>query len=154
MRGVAPTRRYGVTLLELAVVLAILGLAAAIVTPAIARPHEDEQALAAAPLIDVLRVARLAASDSGRRVLVMIDPQRLRYVVELDGADVPLWTGTLTLPTGAALTTDALTARFFFDPSGLALGSDSVSLSGHTGDARAILITVDPWTGEPRARAR
>jgi prepilin-type N-terminal cleavage/methylation domain-containing protein len=150
-RSVSRRSRSGVTIPELAVALAILGIVGTLVIPAIVRPVHDEQPTAAAPILDALRIARQTATDSGRPTVVRIDPVRRWYVVELEGADAPLARGALALGAGVQLASDSVMARFSFDPSGVALGSDSLQV--RTGsDPHALLVTVDAWTGEPRAR--
>jgi prepilin-type N-terminal cleavage/methylation domain-containing protein len=147
-----PVVRRGVTLLELAIVLAVLGIVAGLAVPAFVDIVPRDASTPADSLLGVLRAARRAAADSGRRVLLLVDPASRRYVAELDGADAPLAEGTVAVPPGTTMRADSTIARFAFAPDGIALGADSMTVSGDGG--RTALVTVDPWTGEPRARAR
>jgi len=62
-------RRSGLTLIEILVVLVLMGLAAALVAPALLPPHHDQSALTA-----LLGSAREVAARRGEIVYLHIDP--------------------------------------------------------------------------------
>lgn len=142
--------RRGFTLVEVVVVIAILGITAAAVVPALARvATEDDLTAATRQLETVFASARGQAVERATSVGVTLVPETGRYwTTPVDGA--VLDSGRLTFPAGVRLQSRASRPTFRFDPLGTADG-DSLVLVGTSG-ARA--ITVDHWTGELNAPAR
>jgi type IV fimbrial biogenesis protein FimT len=141
----------GLTLIELVVVLAIVGVSAAVALPAFGRLLDDEPS-PAAPVVELLERARRTAMERAVRVTVTVIPASGRYWVWADGDDAraPLADGVLALPAGARLAASGLRARVRFDPGGHAAG-DTVVVWSATG---AELVSADRWTGEVRVAAR
>ena len=143
------TRGPGFTLVEIMVVIAILGIAAAVVVPAFARgAAEDDLTRSTRTLGDVLEAARSRAIERAMSVTVTLAPETERYWVS--AAAAALDSGALALDAGVRLQSLAVRPTFRFDPLGTADG-DSVVLVGPSG-ARA--VSLERWTGTLRAPAR
>ena len=145
----------GHTLWEMLLALALLGVIAAIVAPAIpalARPRDDDVTRAADNLVAVLGRARLTALQRGTTVDVVIDPRsaRLWTLVTIAGERRIGAAGALQLPPGAMLVADDPRVRFTFDAAGTA-GGGPVTVRG-AGGSRS--VSVDPWSGAAHAESR
>lgn len=140
----------GFTLVEILVVLAILGITAAAVVPALARAtEEDSTTRAARELERVLIAARTAALERARPVDLTLLPEQGRYRTRLrDGA--ALDSGTIALDAGIRIRSAVSPQVFRFSPTGTVDG-DSLLVLG-TGGARVVL--VDRWTGGIRVESR
>ena len=128
-------RRAGFTLIEIAVVLILMGVAVALVAPAfVSRRPADERGLAA-----VVRTARGAAIKRGETVTLRVDPAgRWELLGQASKGDGPLAVGRLPAAPGDAITLDV-------SPLGTcAPGVDSASA--------ALASLVDPFTCEVRPR--
>jgi general secretion pathway protein H len=143
--------RRGFTLVEVLVVLAILGIAAAAVAPALARAARGSTPVerSTEEVLRVLRSARKEALQRGVAVTVWITPGSGRYrVVEAvsDGpAPDPVAGGVLALVPDTRLLADPPGASFAFDPLGGGSGGP-LTVQGSTG---VRVVRVDRWTGEP-----
>jgi prepilin-type N-terminal cleavage/methylation domain-containing protein len=103
-----PYRRLGYTLIELLIVIAIMGLAAAIVLPALLPPRPD-----AGPLQTIIASARQAAVRRGEVIYLRIEPTGAWHMEgggsplegdRIAGRIAPVATSALTLlvsPSGA-----------------------------------------------------
>jgi general secretion pathway protein H len=138
----------GFTLLELIVALAVLALAAAVVTPAIGRGTESLKARAeVAGFAATLRHARVRAITSQRPYRVAVDPEAHRVVIEAmqtseDDKEAP---ETRTLSSRLALEATRGT-EVTFDARGMASG-------GHfkvTAGGIVYHVVVDRLTGRVR----
>jgi len=140
----------GFTLVEVLVVIAILGITAAAVVPALARATtEDGVTRAARGFERVAVAARTTALERATPVNLILVPESGRYCVRLlDGATID--SGTIVLEHGTRLRSPVARPRFRFGPLGTADG-DSLIVLG-TGGARALVI--DRWTGGIRAEPR
>ena len=141
--------KRGFTLVEVVVVIAILGITAAAVVPALAKATtEDDLTRGIRVFGEVLDAARAQALRQATSVSVTFVPETGHYWVSA-GAE-PLDSGILGLDPGVRLQSPALRPSFRFDPLGTADG-DSVLLVGPSG-ARA--LSLDRWMGALRAPAR
>jgi prepilin-type N-terminal cleavage/methylation domain-containing protein len=126
--------RRGVTLLELAVVLALAGIIAGIALPA-ARRFKDAIAVdrAAHTIVAGHRVARFSAIMRGRRTLLTVRAESL-VVHALMGTDtLTLWTHPGPSADGVALAGPPRT--LVFAPTGLPLGVSNATFALTSGTA-------------------
>ncbi|HEX7120050.1 MAG TPA: GspH/FimT family protein [Longimicrobiales bacterium] len=140
--------RRGLSLLELVVVLLLLGIAASVAAPALARLAAPDPVRDGAERVrTVLRRARLTAVQRGRTVVVVVVPEQRRYRAWLVGDDArPLADGVIELPADFRLQATSPRPTFTFSPRGRASGEAIVV----RGAGRAASVVVDPWTGDPR----
>ena len=146
------THPRGFTLWETALVLAVLGVSLLLAAPALVdfgtnKPQSDAEGLLA-----LLRDARREAVQTHTVVAVRLDPTTGRFRMDTTGT-VGMGTytsGTLELGGATVLVTDLPRLQFLFQPTG-ATFADSVGVRGPNG---TVMVTVDPWTGVPRADAR
>lgn len=140
----------GFTLVEVLVVLVLLGIAAAVVVPALPRiAEEDPLARSGEEVTNVLRRARRTALERGAPIALTVDTEASRYWVEIyeRGEWRPLTQDVLSLSPRVSLTAERGRARFVFRPNGSALGDALAVRDG----ARGTRIAVDPWLGDARA---
>lgn len=145
--------RVGFTLAEIIVVLAILGVTAAAVVPALTRAVDENPVTVAAKCLEqILLDARATALIRAIPLRVVIVPETGRYVVYEEGGEaaIELDSGWVTLAPGLRLWSAAARPTIRFSPEGVADG-DSVLVLGANG-ARALVITR--WTGVVHAEAR
>lgn len=141
----------GFTLLEILVVLAILGITAAAVVPALTRATEEDDVTRTARGVEALLIdARARALARAAPVEVELVPEQARYWMRAAGDGAILDSGTLVLAGGSRLHSAAARPLFRFGPTGLTDG-DSLIVLGAAG-ARALF--VDRWTGAIRVQAR
>jgi prepilin-type N-terminal cleavage/methylation domain-containing protein len=140
--------RRGFTIVEMIIVLAIIGLAAAVSAPAFIDWSRDEASRAPAdPLLGILESARRTSAQRGQRITVSIDPQTRLYRAWAGGDPADsVAAGTVELPPGARLVAQGGRARFDFDPLGGAWGAP-VRI---TGAGAELVVQVDRWTGDAR----
>lgn len=144
--------RRGFTLLEMGVCLVIMGVAAAVVVPAISRLGEGKPEAGGDKLVSLLKAARNLAIEKNYAVTVRIDPVTSRYRVDTTGANGMGVYADTTLDLGASetLQTPLDRLQFSFRPSGSVMG-DSVVIESVGASA---VLKIDPWTGEPSLVAR
>jgi prepilin-type N-terminal cleavage/methylation domain-containing protein len=139
---------HGFTLFEALVVLAILGLTASAVAPALtSRSVEEEPARSAGAIVKLLRDSRRVALDHGDPVAVTIFPENGWYEVELRrrGETEVLARGGLPLKPLVRLESDSARAGYTFSATGVAVGRALRVRQG----SRIAVVTVEPWTGDP-----
>ena len=91
------TRRRGVTLLELIVVMALLGLVLAIAAPALIAPGEKREPELAA----IMSAARRAALLRGQPVTLVVDRNAWRVDADDPRASAPIASGSVESAVGA-----------------------------------------------------
>jgi prepilin-type N-terminal cleavage/methylation domain-containing protein len=143
--------RRGVTLIELVVVLAILGIVASVALP----PFRSEIArspleVASHDLAERLRGARKLALARQMPVRLTFSPRNGAITMRLAGVSGDsIIRFPLSLPPGVSLERRVTTA-VRFDTRGRS-SPDTLVLSD---GVRVSLIIVDPWTGLPRVVSR
>lgn len=144
--------RRGFTLMEMAVCMVIMAVAAAVVAPAISRLGDGQPETGGDKLIALLKQARKLAIERNYLVTVRIDPVTSHFRVDttgLNGMGV-LADTTLDLGDSETLETSLDRLQFTFKPTGAAMG-DSVIVRGI---GTTSVLTVDAWTGEAKLVAR
>lgn len=149
-RGTARVRadaRAGHTLAEMVAALAIIGIVATAVAPALRPARDDGATRATRAVVALLDSARATAMRRGTVVTVVVDAVANRAWVATGADEMP--TDARAIDVGERGTLDAAgrRARWVFTPAGMAFGDALVVRDG----ARAVRIRVDTWTGEPHA---
>jgi len=140
----------GFTIVEILVVLAILGITAAAVVPALARATEEDDVTRTARAVEhVLVAARDRALAHAARVEVALIPEQGRYWIRDSGGQV-LDSGTIALAGASRVQSGAVRPRFQFNADGT-VDADSLLVLGAAG-ARALVI--DRWSGAIRVDPR
>jgi prepilin-type N-terminal cleavage/methylation domain-containing protein len=142
----------GFTLLETAIVLAVMAVGAVLVAPAIARLGSEQRRQPAAELLALLRDARSAAIDRNIVVTLRLDPVSGHYRADtsgVSGAGV-MAEGVLQLEASETLDTRLLRFVWVFRPTGAALG-DTVLVRAAN---QSVMVAVDNWSGVAHADAR
>ncbi|MGV3710898.1 MAG: pilus assembly FimT family protein [Gemmatimonas sp.] len=144
--------RRGFTLMEMAVVLVIMAVAASIVAPAISRLGAGKPESAGDQLLALLKQARNYAIERNYLVTVRIDPNTKRYRIDTTGAQGMgvLTDSTFELADAETLETPLDRLQYTFKPSGAAI-ADTVLVRG-IGTTNVLM--VDTWTGEAKLAAR
>ncbi|HEY0020610.1 MAG TPA: secretin N-terminal domain-containing protein [Longimicrobium sp.] len=144
----------GFTLIEMLVVLAMMGVGAMVVVPALRRPEDRGAAASADALAAAIGRARLAAVTRAVPVTVEVDVANARWTTVAHPADLQSDTvdaGVLpVLPDTRLAGGDGAFAAVMFDALGRAR-ADRIAVSGRDG---AQEIGVDAWTGAARVRSR
>lgn len=147
-------RPGGFTLIELVVVLMILGVAGAMVVPALAGKRAAETT--ASELAAIYRAARDAAVDRAVVVTVALDLRSGRYEVFTDPAEgaaaQTIRTGTLGMSSGVRLRGESAAGWVVtsFDPFGRARGGWVEIADGE----ERYEVSTDPWTASVATRRR
>ncbi|MGH7656431.1 MAG: pilus assembly FimT family protein [Gemmatimonadaceae bacterium] len=144
--------RHGFTLLEMAIVLAVMAVSAMLVAPALSRMGQGKPPAVGDDVIKLLGDARRIAIDRNETVTLRLDPLSGRYRADTVGVSGSgeLGEGTMTLGAQEALVTDLPRLEYVFHPTGATL-ADSVLVRGA---GAAALVWVDPWSGVASAAAR
>ncbi len=140
--------RVGMTLLELGVVMAIMGVLATLVVPALTDLTRITPRRAGQELIDLLTYARRLAVDSSVSVTVLFDPWAGSYRIDSTGVGgaAIVEEGSLDLGAMDPLQTEAVRLRYYFRPTGAGLG-DTLRVLGADS---SVILWVDPWSGVPQ----
>lgn len=151
----ARSRRHrgGTTLIEVAVVLTIVAIIAAVTLPALpSLVQRDPLDDARSKLSEIIHLARADAVQRGATMSLTIDPKTRRFWLRSVSADSVMavdTSGTLVLAPNVSLSADAERVRLLFAPTGTVAFQSLVIRSG----ADAHLVAVDPWTGETTVSA-
>ena len=144
--------RRGFTLLEMAIVLAIMAVSALLVAPALARMGEGKPPGVGEDVVKLLNDARKIAIARNETVTLRLDPISGRYRADTVGVggSGELGEGAMTLGAQETLITDLPRLVYVFHPTG-ATFADTVLVRGAGSSA---LVSVDPWNGVAYASAR
>lgn len=155
-------RRAGHTLTEMLVALAILGVSAGAVVPALVSARSESGVTRASrALVELLHHTRARAADLGVVVTLVVDPGSGRGWIA-EGSDAPLVQDSMAVSLVAVLAdarkagdvvtiaADRARARWTFTPSGLAFGGPVVVYDA----THSVIVGVDRWTGEVHAQPR
>lgn len=135
------------TLIELAVCMAILSIVAAMVAPALLDDLSPEQRETGQEWLDLLWFARQVSIDSNVNVSVVLDPINGEYRIDSSG----VWAagivdmGQLDMMHMETFQTDYDRLRYFFRPTGAAIGDTARILATDS----SVVTWVDPWSGVP-----
>ena len=144
------SRAPGFTLVEILVVLAILGITAAAVVPALARATEEDDVTRATRDVERILVAgRTAALERAAHVDVTFIPALGKYWTRTRDGNT-LDSGTVALAGTSRLQSFVDRPRFQFGPAGTVDGDSLVVL----GSAGARALVIDRWTGAIRVEPR
>ncbi len=137
--------KEGFTLLEMLVVLAIVGLAAAISAPLL-RPSHGPLTLAASAhqLCSTLRNARAHAIATNKETDVIVDIEHRRYASSFGPSTALPADADIKLIIADDRRLDAIHGSFAFFPSGASSGGE-IHLGNH---GKSIAITISWFTGE------
>lgn len=142
--------RPGRSLLEMLGVLALLGVMASIIAPAMPDLRESADVRASRELVALLRNVRALAIDQRTTVTAILEPGTGRAWIVDEREHRLLATDSVSLGRGVELVAGVPRARFTFAPTGTASGAPLVIRSS----VREYALRVDPWTGEPRVTRR
>jgi len=147
-----PRLRTGFTLLEMAIVLAIMAVSAMLVAPALARMGQGKAPGIGDAVIKLLGDARKIAIERNESVTLRLDPISGRYRADTVGVagSGELGEGTLTLGAQETMITDLPRLVYVFHPTGSTF-ADTVLVRGPT---TSVMVAVDPWNGVAYASAR
>lgn len=145
-------QRRGFTLLEMAIVLAVMAVSAMLVAPAFSRMGEGKPPAVGDDVIKLLTDARRISIDRNETVTLRLDPVSGRYRADTVGVSGSgeLGEGTMTLGAQEGLVTDLPRLVYVFHPTGATL-ADTVLVRGA---GAAALVAVDPWSGVAYATSR
>lgn len=144
--------RRGFTLMEMAVCMIVMAVAATVVVPAISRLGDGQPETGGDKLVALLKQARNFAIEKNYLVTVRLDPVSSRFRVDTTGLKGMGVFADTTLDLGDSETLESELDRvmFTFKPNGAAMG-DSVIVRGI---GTTSVLTVDSWTGEAKLVAR
>jgi prepilin-type N-terminal cleavage/methylation domain-containing protein len=144
--------RFGFTLLEIGIVLAIVAVSAMLVAPAIARMGQGKPAGIGDSVIKLLGDARKIAIERNESVTLRLDPTSGRYRADTVGVmgSGELGEGTLTLGAQETIVTDLPRLVYVFHPTGSAFADTALVRGAST----TVMVAVDPWNGVAYAASR
>jgi prepilin-type N-terminal cleavage/methylation domain-containing protein len=135
--------RRGFSLVELVVVMALLGITAALAAPALMSALDrDESHASVRAARTLLEDSRSLALQRGIRVDVVVDSVDGKYWVMAAGDSV--MTGEISLTNGARLELKRARAHFAWD----ARAASSADTLHIIADRSRTMLTIDPWSGE------
>jgi prepilin-type N-terminal cleavage/methylation domain-containing protein len=137
--------RRGFTLVEMAIVLAIMLIAGGLVVPALVDLGRTPQRRTADALLSLLNASRKLAIAHNVTVTVALDPKSGDYRIDSTGyygAGLVVQS-QIDLLGMESMATDAPRLNYTFKPTGAAMG-DTVRIRGADS---SVVIGVDPWSG-------
>lgn len=144
--------RAGFTLMEMAIVLAVMAVGAMLVAPALSRMGQGKPPGVGDDVIKLLADARQIAIQRNETVTLRLDPASGRYRADTVGVlgSGELGEGTMTLGAQEQLVTDLPRLVYVFHSTGATRG-DTVLVRGA---GAAALVSVDAWNGVAYASPR
>ena len=145
-------RRRGFTLLEMAIVLAVMAVSAMLVAPALSRMGQGKPPGVGDDVVKLLGDARRIAIQRNETVTLRLDPTSGRYRADTVGisGSGELGEGTMNFDAQETLVSDSSRLVYVFHPTG-ATFADSVLVRGAGASA---LVFVDKWSGVAHAIPR
>lgn len=139
--------RRGFTLVEMAIVMAVMAIASGLVVPALVDLGRTPQRRTADALLSLLNATRRLAIDNNVSVTLVLDPKSGDYRVDSTGfyGSGLVEQSQIDLLGMEAMVTELPRLTFWFQPTGAALG-DTVRIRGADS---SVVVSVDPWSGVP-----
>jgi prepilin-type N-terminal cleavage/methylation domain-containing protein len=137
--------RRGFTLVEMAIVLAIMLIAGGLVVPALVDLGRTPQRRTADSLLSLLNASRKLAIAHNVTVTIALDPKSGNYRVDSTGyygAGLVVQS-QIDLLGMESMATDAPRLNYMFKPTGAAMG-DTVRIRGADS---SVVVSIDPWSG-------
>jgi prepilin-type N-terminal cleavage/methylation domain-containing protein len=137
--------RRGFTLVEMAIVMAIMAIASGLVVPALVDLGRTPQRRTAESLLSLLNAARKIAIDHNVTVTMVMDPKSGNYRIDSTGyfGAGMVTQSQIDLLGMESMATDAPRLNYVFRPTGAALG-DTVRIRGADS---SVVVMIDPWSG-------
>jgi prepilin-type N-terminal cleavage/methylation domain-containing protein len=147
--GKTSRRRAGITLIEMIVVMAIIGLVAGISFPAMSSGLDSVRMVSATDSVAAfLNAAVNRAQRRQEAVELMIDPKENRLSAF---SNDPGFTRELKLPDGIVIESDREEIRRIVLLPGGSVPGIAIHLMNHRGGRR--IVRLDPMTGYPRVES-
>lgn len=137
--------RSGYTLVEMAVVLAVMAIASGLVAPALVNFGRIPPRRTADALLSLLAATRRLAIDHNVTATLVLDPKSGDYRVDSTGifGSGLVVQSQIDLLGMESMATDLPRLNYSFQPTGAALG-DTVRVRGADS---SVVIVLDPWSG-------
>ena len=137
--------RGGYTLMEMAIVLAVMAIASSLVAPALVDLGRTPQRRTADAVLSLLNASRKLSIDHNVTVTVVLDPKSGDYRVDSIGyfGSGPVIQSQIDLLGMESMSTDLPRLTYTFRSTGAALG-DTVRIRGTDS---SVVVFVDPWNG-------
>jgi len=137
--------RRGFTLVEMAIVLAIMLIAGGLVVPALVDLGRTPQRRTADSLLSLLNASRKLAIAHNVTVTIALDPKSGNYRVDSTGyyGAGLVMQSQIDLLGMESMATDAPRLNYVFKPTGAAMG-DTVRIRGADS---SVVVSIDPWSG-------
>ena len=142
------TKRAGVTLLEMLVVVTLVGLLAAVVTPAVGSGIETVKLRSSAERVaSTLRLARERAVRTRHYQQVTLDPLARRFELrDLEGDYARQWDSPVAVSAECGVRNAECPKAFVFPPDGSVPGARLILENARK---RKLSVELDPFTSMP-----